>query len=54
MPAPVASQRFVEKENGSPSDELINAAINSNKFVHEIKNRIGIENPKPGRRASVK
>jgi putative transposase len=52
-----AYRQFVEQENGSPSDELIHAAINSNKltgdnkFVDEIENRIGsrVETCKPGR-----
>jgi REP element-mobilizing transposase RayT len=57
--------RFVnalEKRSGSPSDELIRAAINSNKltggnkFVDEIENRIGIrvETRRPGRPATEK
>jgi len=57
--------RFVdalEKRSGSPSDELIRAAINSNKltgggkFVDEIENRIGIrvETRKPGRPTTEK
>lgn len=52
-----AYRQFFEQENGSPSDELIRAAINSNKltggnkFVDEIENRIGIrvETRKPAR-----
>jgi REP element-mobilizing transposase RayT len=57
--------RFVntlEKRNGSLSDELIRAAINSNKltggnkFVDEIENRIGtrVETRKPGRATTEK
>jgi len=57
-----AYRQFVEQENGSPSDELIRAAINSNKltggnkFVDEIENRIGIrvETRKPGRPTTEK
>ncbi|NMT64347.1 hypothetical protein [Marinobacter orientalis] len=57
-----AYRQFVEQENDSPSDELIRAAINSNKltggskFVDEIENRIGIrvEARKPRRPASEK
>ncbi len=52
-----AYRQFVEQADGSPSDELIRAAINSNKltgsskFVDEIESRIGIrvETRKPGR-----
>jgi len=57
-----AYRKFVEQADGSLSDELIRAAINSNKltggnkFVDEIENRIGIrvETRKPGRPASGK
>ncbi|WP_367190995.1 hypothetical protein [Marinobacter sp.] len=57
-----AYQQLVDQEDASPSDELIRAAINSNKltggnkFVDEIENRIGIrvETRKPGRPASKK
>lgn len=57
-----AYRQFVEEENGFPADELIGAAINSNKltggnkFVDEIENRIGIriETRKPGRPAMEK
>jgi putative transposase len=54
--------QFVGRENDSPLDELIRAAISSNKltggnkFVDEIEKRIGIriETRKPGRPASEK
>ena len=57
-----AYRKFVEQADGSPSDELIRAAINSNKltgggkFVDEIENRIGIrvETRKPGRPTTEK
>tara|TARA_R110000823_G_scaffold208797_1_gene339134 strand:- start:2753 stop:3082 length:330 start_codon:yes stop_codon:yes gene_type:complete len=57
-----AYRQFVEQEDGSQSDELIRAAINSNKltggskFVDEIENRIGIrvETRKLGRPAAEK
>jgi|GEM_PF-4991617 putative transposase len=55
-----AYRQFVEQEDGSPSVELIRAAINSNKligastFMDEIENSIAIrvETRKPGRPAS--
>jgi putative transposase len=57
-----AYRQFVGQENGSPSNELVRAAINSNKltggnkFVDEIENRIGIrvETRKPGRATTEK
>jgi len=57
-----AYRQFVGQENDSPSDELIRAAINSNKltggnkFVDEIENRIGVrvETRKPGRPTTEK
>jgi putative transposase len=57
-----AYRQFVGQENGSPSDESIRAAINSNKltggnkFVDEIENRIDIrvETRKPGRATTEK
>lgn len=57
-----AYRQFVEQEDASLSDEMIRAAINSNKlsggskFVDEIESRIGIrvETRKPGRPATEK
>lgn len=57
-----AYRQLIEQEDASSSDELIRAAINSNKltggnkFVDEIENRIGIrvETREPGRPASEK
>ena len=57
-----AYRQFVEQENGSPSDELIRAAIDrnrltgGNKFVDEIESHIGIrvETRKPRRPATEK
>jgi putative transposase len=57
-----AYRQFVGQENSSPADELIRAAISSNKltggnkFVDEIEKRMGIrvEIRKPGRPATDK